>query len=540
MKKRKINWSVIILALFVTGLTSCGTERTREEKVSAIIGKIDSPFFVMNSSPGNLIEKSGAADGALPYTQEMLLGFFIEEEITGVDYDMNVQVVVGRGGGFTPNFYGIFKLKNEVAFKELLETEAGAEIKEKEGYQYVMKESDSYVIVWNDEFAIATSIPMDLSQMFSGGSKEGMATVDKTIALITAAEEGEINEGYKTFLENDADISMRFEGKPFYGYLEDVSMGMNDDLEEQRANVEEINSDLFINFTNGSVDLNWIGNLSERLKEEFGFLGEGPVDQKLLTYGDSKDPMFTMAYNIDLTKGVDYTKEQMSEYDYEDLEDELSEFGISLDLAKAGLTGDILFIVDRLEMKTQIVDWGYDEPYEVNEPMPVFGAVFGIADIDALSSLVAASDSLGENGILKQGDAFLVISDDVLFSTNDSLWAVKVRDGVASKIVDKGDVLGTEPFGMFLDFAQLAGMEELDDAEVLVDKLKSLKGSGNMNEMNISLIMNDNTRNALRILTENLGRMAEGDKGSGDEYEQLLNELDEAAAETAETESSDR
>ncbi|MFT5820271.1 MAG: hypothetical protein ACI8ZM_001510 [Crocinitomix sp.] len=536
MKKRKINWSVIILALFVTGLTSCGTERTREEKVAAMINSIESPFFVMNSSPGNLIEKSGAADGALPYTQEMVLGFFIEEEITGVDYDLDVQVIVGRGGGFTPNFYGIFKLKDEVVFKELLETETGAEIKEKDGYQYVMKEGDSYVIVWNEEFAVATSIPMDISSMFSGGSKEGMKTVDKTIALIESGDEGEINEMYKTFLENDADISMRFEGKPFYGYLEDVSMGMSDELEEQREMVEEINSDLFVNFTNGSVDLKWVGNLSERLKEEFGFLADGPVDKRLLDFGNSKNPMFTMVYNLDLNKGLDYTKEQMSEYDYEDFEEELSKMGVNVDLAKAGLTGDILFVVDRVEMRTEIIDWGYGEPYESNESTPIFGAVLGIGDIAALSSLVAASDSLGTDGILKQGDAYLVIFDDILFSTNDSLWAVKVKNGGGVTIEDKGDVLTKKPFGMYLDFAKLVGMDDLDGVELAADKLESLKGEGDINEMNISLIMNDKTRNALRIITEAVAGFAEGGQGSGEEFEQLRNELDEAAAETAETE----
>lgn len=535
MKKRKINWSVLLLALFVTGFVSCTAERTREEKVAAIIGKIESPFFIINTTPGNIIEKSGATDGALPYTQEMLLGFFIDEEVTGVDYDVDVQVVMGRGGGFTPNFYGIFKLKNEVAFKELLETEANAEIKEKDGYQYVLKEGDSYVIVWDEEFAIATSIPMDISAMFSGGSKEGMKTVDKTIALIEAAEEGEVNELYKTFLENDADISMRFEGKPFYGYLEDVSMGMNDELEESRENIEDINSDLFVNFNNGSVDLNWVGNLSERLKEQFGFLGDEPVDSRLLDFGNSEDPMFTMVYNIDLEKGLDYTKEQMSESEYNDLEEELSKMGVSIDLAKAGLTGDILFVVDRVEMKTEIIDWGYGEPYESNEPTPIFGAVFGIDDLSALTDLMELSDSLGDEGILKMGDAYLVISDDILFSTNDSLWAMKVESGMASTIADKGDVLSSEPFGMFLDFAKVAGMDELDEAEVVVRELKSLKGSGNINEINISLIMQDDTKNALRILTEAIGGLTE-EQGSGEEYEQLREELEEAAAETEEIE----
>lgn len=530
MKKRRINWSVLTLALFVIGFASCTTERTREEKVSAIIGKIESPFFVVNMTPGNIMEKSGATDGALPYTQEMLLGFFIDEEITGVDYDVPVQVVVSKGGGYTPNFHGIFKMKNEVAFKELLETEANADISEKDGFQYVMKESDSYVIVWNEEFAIATSIPMDLATMFSGGSKDGMKTVDKTIALIEAAEEGEINEYYKTFLDDSSDIAMRFEGEPFYAYVEEMSMGMSEDLNANKEMIEGANSDLFMNFTNGSVDLKWVGDLSAKLKEKIDFMGDGPVDSKLFSFGNSEKPLFTMVYNIDLTKGLDYTKEQMSENDYSDFEEGLSELGVEIEDAKTALTGDILFVVDRVEMKTEIIDWGYGDPYESKESSPIFGLALGIGDLSALASLMESSDSIGD-GIMKKGDAYIVISDDVLFSTNDSLWAAKVKNGTASQLPNYEGVLNSEPFGMFLDFVEMAGMDDLDEMEALINTLQSLKGSGNINEMNISLIMQDNTKNALRILTETVGSLTEG-KGSGEEYEALRDELDEAAAET--------
>ena len=530
MKKRKINWSVLLIVLFVTGLASCSTDRTREEKVSAIIGKIDSPFFVANMSPGNIIEKSGVTDGALPYTQEMLLSFFIDEEITGVDYDVDVQIVMGKGGGYTPNFYGIFKIKNELAFKDLLEAEANAEINEKDGFSYAMKESDSYVVVWNDEFAVATSIPMDLAAMFSGGSKEGMKTVDKTIELIKSAEEGEINTEYQAFLENVSDISMRFKGEPFYEYMEEMSMGMNDELTTYKETFDGMSVDFFLNFTNGSVDLQVLADLSDELREQINFFNSDPVDSKLFAYGNSKNPMFTLAYNVDLTKGIDYTKGQMSDNEYNELEEQLTEMGIDLENAKTGLTGDILFVVDRVDVKTEIIDWGYGDPYESKQPSPIFGLILGIEDVTVLTSLLEASDSIGE-GVMKKGDAFLVIADEVLFSTNDSLWAVKVKNGGATAVSDRDGVLSSEPFALFLDFIQVDAMDDLDEAEAIVNELKALKLTGNIDEMNFSLMMSDDSRNALRILTETIGGLSEGE-GSGEEYENLRNELDEAAAET--------
>lgn len=201
---KKVNVVVVLIA-FLGLFSSCSADRTREDKVAAIINKVDSPFLIVNASPKKLIEKSGAMDGALPFTQKMLVGFFIDESVTGVDYETDIQLIVGKGQSFSPDFYGIFKLKNEEAFKTLLTEEANADVIEKDGFKYVIKEEDMYVMVWNEEFVIASNIAMDLASLMGGGSggNQGMKAVDKCIALITAADEGEVNEDYKNSLKMD-------------------------------------------------------------------------------------------------------------------------------------------------------------------------------------------------------------------------------------------------------------------------------------------------------------------------------------------------
>ena len=129
MKKRYGLLGVLILTLF--SITSCKTERTREEKVAALMNEINAPFLIMNTSPNTLIEKSGAMDGALPFTYEMLVAFFLDKDVTGVDYDVDVQIIATNGPSFIPNFYGVFSIKNESAFIDLLETEANAKVQEK-------------------------------------------------------------------------------------------------------------------------------------------------------------------------------------------------------------------------------------------------------------------------------------------------------------------------------------------------------------------------------------------------------------------------
>lgn len=535
MKMNKITKSILAVGIIAVTLVSCGTERTREDKVAAIINEVDSPFLIMNTVPGNLIDKSGALDGALPFTQEMLLSFFIDEEVTGVDYDVDVQVVVGKGPSFAPNFYGIFKVKNQDAFATLLETEAGAEIKDKDGYKYVIKESDQYVIVWDEEFAIASNIPIDFAAMMGGGGgDQGMKAVSAAIRMIEAAAEGEVNADVKTFLDNKSDIAMHFDGEGFYGYMMEMSMGENEELEANRESIEGINSDLTINFNNGSIDIAVISDLTDKIKEQMSFIGDGPVNSNLMTYGNSANPMVTMAYNTDVASALDYAEEQMSPYDFEDLERELENLGMTMDEAKSALTGEVLFMIDRIEVVEEEIDWGYGDPYIIKQPIPMFAMVLGVGDKSVINKFMADAEMVGE-GMVKNGDAYIVMKNDILFSSNDSLWAGKVLAGNAVKVNDKAGVFSSDPIAAFVDFVALSKFDDLEEARPLVDMLNDMRLNGGMEEMKLQFNFMDDSQNALRILTETISNMTnEMEQERDAEYEQLEAELEEAALEATE------
>ncbi len=531
MKKRSISKSFLVIAVLAISFVSCKADRTREDKVAAIIDKVDSPFLVINAVPGDLIEKSGALDGALPFTQEMLLSFFIDEEVTGVDYDTDIQIVIGKGPSFAPNFYGIFKLKNEAAFIELLEVEANGEIKEKDGFKYIAKESDQYVIVWNEEFVIASNIPIDLAAMMSGGSSNsGMKAVDASIALISAAEDGEVNEDYKTFLQNESDIALHFSGAGFYEYMVEMSMGEVEELEANRENIEGVNTDMFLNFNDGSINMQFLSDLSDKVKEEMGFLKDSQVDSKLLSYGNSSEPIMTMVYNTEFEKALDYIKEQTPSHEYEEFEEEASEMGISIEDVKSALTGEILIVIDRVEIVEEEIDWGYGEPYISKVPTPIFAIVLSVSDESLLTQMLSASDTVMD-GVVKNGDAYMVMNDNILFSTNDSLWAAKVVENNTVQINDAAGVLSSEPIGVFVDFLSLAKMDDLDDAAIFVEMLKDARASGDMSEFNFSFTFKDASKNALRILTETIANLGNGN--GNEEYDALEAEL-EAAAESTE------
>ncbi len=520
---------LLVITVMISFLASCSAERSREEKVSAMINKVDSPFVLFNVSPGDLIEKSGAMDGALPFTYEMLFGFFIDDQTTGIDYDVNIQLIVGKGAAFVPNMYGVFKIKNQEAFAELMKTEGNAEVEEKEGFKYVIKSNDRYIIAWNDEFAVASNIEIDFSDLFSGsGGNQGVKAVDNAIAMIKAGEEGDTHTEHTAFLQKESDIACRIIGEGFSAFMDEMAVLEDEILEKNQDLMKGTVADFSINFNNGSIDLQILSEISEDVAEMVKFFNEGSVDSKLLSYGNSANPIMVVALNANTSTILDYNEMQMSPSDYEDFERELGNFGISIDEIKNALSGEFAIVLDHIEMKETIIDWGYGEPYVSKDPSPVFALVAGVSDKSVFSNLLVDSLQVS-NGIYKNGDVYLVLSEDILFSSSDSLWAMKIAGGQGVQIEDKKGILAKNSFGMFANFGSLMEMQgmQADDLSLYISIFDELVGEGNIGESNISLLLKDNSKNSLRIITE---AIADAMSFSGaDQQQDLQVELEEAS-----------
>lgn len=563
---------VLLSALFGLLLiaTSCGTEKTREDKAAAIITKIDSPFFIMNMTPQNLMDKSGVMDGVLPFTYELILEFFIDESVTGIDYGVKSQVVIGKGESFTPNFYGIFKVKDQKLFKDLLDKEANAELGEKDGFNYAIKESEAYCVVWNEEFAIISNIEMDFAAMLTGGGgDQGMSMVDNNINLIKAAEDGEAEAKFVEFLKKDADMSWYYDGEGMYGYMESMAMMQEDDAFKQNKDMYEgVSVEMYLNFNNGSIDLEFVSHLTDQLKEDFGFIADGAVDSKLLSYGASPNPVMVGSYNVQFKDFITYMEEQMQEGQMDDVNEGLEQVGLTMDEAKGVFTGEMVYVIDRLERKTKTMDFGYGDPYTYTTTEPLFAFAAGLKDKStlekALKSLMSGDKEvedqeltadmgmdemmaaleqmegygkgpeikvLAENVYQMDKDAFMYLGNDVVFVSNDSAWALKVAAGSGVKIKDpKGD-LGKFPMAIYGNFASLAKMEDLKDARDFVNLFVEFHGGANLDGGSFHLILKDSDKNSLRVITEavadQLNKLEQ--MSNPDLYEELESATEESA-----------
>jgi len=553
---------ILIVSTLLLTIVGCSSDRTREQKVSAMIGEIEKPYIVANLSLQNLMDKSAVMEeGTLPFTYYQVISFFLDKKLTGIDYNTKIQAVAGEGESFIPNFYGIFKIEDEKLFAELVEVEANAEVKEKEGMKYVVKEKEMYCMVWKDDIAIISNIPMDLmSMLMGGGDGQGEKMIDKNIAIIKAAEEGEVDEEWVEFLNKDSDIAIHYDGEAGYSYALDMAVDNREEVEEMRDVIEGISLEMFIDFNNGSMDITFESDLSEDLLAELSFIGKEGVNKSMFSYGKTAKPMMSGAYKVELNGMFEYFKAN-SEEGYDEMVENVEKAGFVFDEIKGALTGEFVYMVDGIEQKEEVIDFGYGESFTHKETVGLFGIVVGLSDKSILEKMMQdmmmASLELADadysqeqgvqpelnvlpNGIVQIDDAYIYLGDDVLFASNDSAWANKIASGNGVKIDNPEGILNSNPFAMLAKFDGLSEMEGMDvEAKAYADIFSRFTGSLNVESGKFSLKLKDKSENSLKIIMAAVGSaLADFEKMSNPamdaELEEALNETLEKLGEEIE------
>ena len=518
MFRKILSFALLSLILF-----SCGADRTREQKMAAMMNEIKSPFFASSFNLQTLMDKSEIMkEGTIPFTYLEILSFFLESDVTGIDYGSNAHIVIGEGKSFTPGMYGFFKVGDQKKFKELIEKEAGAEIKEKEGYQYAIKEADHYCVVWKDDFAMITDIPIDLASLFSGGGKEGEKKVSANIRVLKAAEEGEIDADWEEFFSNTSDMAMRFNGAGFYNYMSVMSPD-KDELEELKELYEGVNTDMFVNFTNGAVEIEMLTDLSEELKEEMSFLPENGVSDEMLQFGKSENPIVVGAYSLEPSGAMEYI-EKMSPDEYNEMIEAAEEGGISIDDLKMSTSGEFVFMIEEVITKTELIDFGYGESFETQSNEPTFAIVLGLKDNAYIETELKKSmqEQMGEeqdrgvedlrdmevwqNGVMKVGDALIYLGEDFLFASNDTAWANLIAAGEGKTVANPDGILNSKALGMFVNLADIQSKAtDIDVPAEYTELMDNLTMTANVEGGKITMNMTDKSQNALKVIVKAIG-----------------------------------
>ena len=514
---------ILTLTLLSLILIGCNTERTRQDKVSAMINSINSPFFITTLTPQSLIEKSGIEDGVLSYTEQTLVSFFISSENTGVDNTAQVQIIAGKGSGMTPDVYSIFKLNNADKFETLIKKELGAEVKEKEGYNYFVYDN-YYVIAWQGEFAVGCNTTIDFASMFGGKGSSNSKTVNKCISLIKAGSDGDVSSDFSSFLSKTNDISTYFDAKNVFSYLKTMKVLNTKDIKKYETKYGNTIHESALNFEKGKITFDQDFILTDILKEQFGFLENEGIDSDLFAYGKSNNPMVKYSFNLNPKKALEFMKNEMNERDFKKMTQELSKVGFTADDFANSFSGQGLIMIDGFNTTTELVDFGYGNPFETKSNEPILGAVFGLND-NSIFDKLPKEVTVSQNGFMTfEDNLFGCVTNEVFFVSTDSSWVNTVMNGTATKIKSE-DVLTENPYGFFALIDAEKNKQLLEGDLKIAALFTKAFGFFDLENSKFTLELKNTSDNALKVITKYLSDLEHNyDTSNNIDMSELLDE----------------
>ncbi|MGV6861631.1 MAG: hypothetical protein ACWA41_07650 [Putridiphycobacter sp.] len=527
---KKFIWIAAAIILS-SSIISCGTKRTREEKVSAIINKIDAPFLITTLTPQNIIDKSGVnEDGVLPYTYQTLTSFFLDDDGTGVDNNTQVQTVLGKGP-MTPNIYSIFRVKDGELFKTMVKAELNAVIKEKENVNYFIKEKDAYVVAWQDDIAIAANIPFDIKSLFSSNGSSGSKTVNHLIKLLNAADEGEVNQTYMDVMAKSDDVNMYFMLDSLSEYVNDLSPKKSKTKEPTPFDAfQSTTMEAALNFEKGRVNFAMDYHFTPETEKQLDFIKSSGIGASFLNFGKSTQPVMTYGFNIDLKKYVEFADKmsdgEFSENMSRDLKDLEEEYGISYEDVIEIFSGSGLVMVDGVTSETFVEESDFNgEPYTYNTTKPIIGLVMEITEPTALQAVFADKGEMKEN-YFKIEEFYITLTGNEVFMSNDEDWTKMIAANEGKKIKNYENVLTENAISYYADFGgknveKAAKVEGLEFAAIF----EMAYGFSTTTHGEFNLILKDDSHNSLRVITKFYSDlMAEFEEQQNEEMKKILDQ----------------
>jgi hypothetical protein len=424
------------------------------------------------------------------------------EEETGIDNNEQIQFIAGKGSGVgLPDFYGIFKVKDHEKFNIMLKKELNADIKEKKGINYFSKSKDNYVMVWNDEFAIAGSVPINFSSLFGGGD-ESSKTVNKCINLLKEASSSKVDSKYVDFLKKDADVATYFETKGLVDYLSNSKVLDKDDIVAYKESYEGNTFESYLNFDKGVVKWEHKMFLSDVLLEKVDFIPENGIGNALLSFGKSENPMFKYSFHLNPVALMGCLKDQMKEDQFTEFEIELASKGFTTDDITNTFTGEVLVIIDGMVTATETIDYGYGEAFEITNNEPIVGIALSLKD-KAVFTNITESMEQSSDGIIDLKEGFFgYLSGDVFFASNDTAWINQVVNNKSKELKDEEGKLKEQPFGFYAGIDNPSNKKIYSKEFPIAEILENIWGYANLSEAEVNVILKNKSENSLRVITQ--------------------------------------
>lgn len=524
-KFTKILGQVLFISIIVTVSSCAKSKMERKDKVAAIIGTLSDPFVGATFTPQVLIDKSEISNGALPFTYEAFATFFMSEKKTGIDNNGQVQIVGENSGGMIPNGYVFIPLSSAEVFKTLVEKELGAKVQEKNGAYYFRKDEDNYVVAWKDDLAIMGNIPFSLDNLFSKGTNESKKAAIRLVGLLNEASKKNINKEFRSFFDKEGDMRIYANGQSAYNLIDGMRFVSKKDKNELKSLLVGTTFESALNFENGSIEFDGNYALADSLKSYFDILKSDAVDQAMLNYGLTNDPVMAIAANFSMVDLVRVLNRQRDLLEIRDLDKDLAEMNLKLNDLPKLFTGEMMVVIDAVEVKEReyTAQDGSVEKYSVDEPIML--SISGLNDPKRMSELITKLSPEG-TAANRYDDSFYLIKDNKLFLTNSELWFEAIKNGKTVKINDPGQNLSSSAVGMHMS-ANIAKkfVGDMDDIDALQKDLSDFVVKVSNTGTKMSIKFKDENKNALRLILERMVEQYENQEKSGNsDIEDILND----------------
>jgi hypothetical protein len=506
------NLMIAFIGLLI--FSSCGADRSRVEKISAMIAQINDPYMIASVSPQTLLDKSGIMEDALPKMAADIVKSYVSSEQTGIDYEEDVQIIMGNSGSINPSVHVYMKLKNLTAFEKMIKNEAGLTINELDGFKYASDLSQGAVMVWDEEFLVGTNIDFDMDTHYSGeGDLADVAVIKSCIEMIRAGNKAIINDSYVAFLEKENDVQARFIGANFYEFLAQLS-NESEELMEQEERIKAMEFDMSLNFNDGKINMDMVFNTPDSILNKGNFMAKGGISEDLMGLGLSVSPMMAFDMHLDIDYILTFIRENFNREFSNFKGDFYSEMGIDLESLLNASTGEMLWMVDNLSFVKDDSKYGFEE-MEVD-----FAVVIGIKDKNSLMKQIPDSILSASDQVIQRGDAYIYVGEKYLFASNDSLWANNVKEKGGELIKPDGNWDAEKPMNFYLDCKPLTASKELKDVKSYTQVLNKISMQSDQKSFHLEISFIDEKVNALRTIVDGVKRDQIGEigNGMGDEF----------------------
>ncbi|HCA83320.1 MAG TPA: hypothetical protein DEP18_05995 [Flavobacteriales bacterium] len=513
--------SILLFIGFAFALSSCSdkTKLTAEQATKNLIAK-EQPSMVMSIAAGDILEKSGMADGSvLPMTVKMLFGemlsYATESEKTGIDMSSKSYVLIypGTNGAFS-HVAAVYTLKDAEVFAKMIKEDLEVEPSEKGKYKYVISPDNDFSFAWYKHFGMVI--------MLGDAEERGKTAMEAKIEelMTRSIEEGELPANFTSLFTEQSDFAMYIATDGFVNMASATAEEMEGEASQKEAvnKMKELYKDCYtlytVSFETDKIAAKIKNYFTDKAKKEIAGMTRKGISADMLNYLTSDQMLGFFTCAVSAESIFDFGKKMGGDEFNSSMDEFNRETGIQLSDIVSSFSGDFTMSFVGMTERTNKYEYtdenGKIQVDEWKSTSPSVNLCFGIKN-NLIRTIADTTKDIKKEGNIyaMKDDLYMVITDNKMFLTTSQESANEVAANGSLKPYSANGIekKATEnaAFGYF-DFKSL--ITSLGDSEKelqqFLAKFDNAVAYGDTEEMVFELNFRKTGENGLYIITKSM------------------------------------